>query len=80
MASKNPQTGYKSTAGNMMHATSTLTEKHEMTTRPSDKKSRERLWLHMLHCQLHIWYKQKHQSLLFMTLNEQKEIYKWKTV
>jgi hypothetical protein len=33
MASKDPQMGNKSTAGNMMHATSTVTEKLEMTIR-----------------------------------------------
>ena len=38
MASKDPQTGNKSTAGNMMHATSTVTEKLEMTTRPTVTK------------------------------------------
>jgi hypothetical protein len=37
MTSKDPQTVNKSTAGNMMHTTSTVTEKLEMTSRPSDK-------------------------------------------
>jgi len=38
MASKDPQTGNKSTAGNVRHATSTVTEKLEMTTRPTVTK------------------------------------------
>jgi len=37
MASKDPQTG-NNTAGNMMHTTSTLTEKLELTTRPTVTK------------------------------------------
>jgi hypothetical protein len=37
------------TAGNMMHATSIITQKHRPN---SDTKIKERLWLHMLNGQL----------------------------
>jgi hypothetical protein len=38
MATKDPQMSNKSTAGNMMHATSTVTKTLEMTIRPKVTK------------------------------------------
>jgi len=38
MASKDPKMGKESTAGNMMHETSTVTEKLEITTVPKVTK------------------------------------------
>jgi len=70
--------GKKSTERNTMHATSTVTEKLEMTNRPKATKI-NRGYSFIRWIVNYIWYKQKHQLLLFMTLNQQKEISKWKS-
>jgi hypothetical protein len=58
-----------SNESNMMHATSTVTEKLEMTSKPKVTKIK-RGYDFIIWIVNYIWYTQKHQLLLVMTLKQ----------
>jgi hypothetical protein len=62
--------GKKITAANMMHTTSTVADKTWNGYQAWSDKNQERGYGFIHWIVNYMWYKQKHQLLLFMTLNQ----------